>query len=1012
MAVFLARAYSLPDGPDPGFGDVASDAWYGAEVAALAGSGITRGCGDGTVFCPEQLTTRAEMATFLWRAEQPGDVSGGSAGFDPAVTPPLGDFDLERLVAASETLDPRAVCPALGVPQSLEDVVEVLRVDGGCAVVEYVSLSGRSFEEARAEILAGDPTAHAVGVPPIDIEPSAAQGLFDDERLPRLGGTALLHPVGGDEGHGSSYYSQAPPAPYDLDQYGPGQWWHLHRLDAETLWQPGGWEFTDETSGDTWQVPGWGGREVIVAVLDSGVAEHRDLDGALVGSGGMAHLSWLDDACHHNDRILGGESHGTSLAGVIAAVQGNGQDVAGLAPRAKILPINLIGKGGGTLPCKVGGTDITATVAVNAARERGVDVISMSFWWNSYEQGARETDCRIALLSLCLGRYDTFEAALRLAQLDGIVTVDSIDNCGDDPDNLIGTCPSGLNQRAFPSAYAGVIGVAAIDNTDDVADFSSRNQDVDIAAPGVNVFTTTRPDDLGLFASSVSGTSIASPLVSAVAAHMKARYPQASGRLISSALRQTARNPDTNRTGGPKTNEYGWGIVDPVAAIEQLARWYDEPIDTPPPVEGPTSVTVAPGASAQGQPGCDTRHCRHLSITLDAPDGTYDVECWSSLDDEPWGTGRWHWPSSSRWTQGGCWYGYPGEQVWVTVAGVMSNTITWPEATTSPQPTGAEIVSAGWWHSCGVRADGTITCWGSNQHTEGEGSHLEITWVSVYDGKLNAPTGRFVSVSVGAWHSCGVRTDQTITCWGDNVFGQTDAPAGRFTMVSAGTYHSCGVRTDQTVTCWGLNEYEYATNDEEHRRVQDNRAVAPSGRFTMVSAGEIHSCGVRTDQTITCWGDNSRQRTDAPRGPFHDGVRWRYQFVWCAHRPDHHLLGRDSRRSRSCGSIHHGVRRYRLFVWCANRWHRHLLGYRPVLRQCRWRNRRCRDGASARRPIHNSLSRPDPLVWCAHRSDRHLLGFQRALQSREWQIHHRRKGRRPRRTLRPVDGPKLTSMAW
>ena len=52
MAVFLSRAFDLPEGPDPGFSDVPAGAWYAAEVAGLAASGITRGCGDGSVFCP------------------------------------------------------------------------------------------------------------------------------------------------------------------------------------------------------------------------------------------------------------------------------------------------------------------------------------------------------------------------------------------------------------------------------------------------------------------------------------------------------------------------------------------------------------------------------------------------------------------------------------------------------------------------------------------------------------------------------------------------------------------------------------------------------------------------------------------------------------------------------------------------------------------------------------------------------------------------------------------------
>ena len=68
MAVFLARAFHLDEGPDPGFGDVPSDAWYASEVASLAASGITKGCGDGSVFCPGRATLRAQMAVFLHRA--------------------------------------------------------------------------------------------------------------------------------------------------------------------------------------------------------------------------------------------------------------------------------------------------------------------------------------------------------------------------------------------------------------------------------------------------------------------------------------------------------------------------------------------------------------------------------------------------------------------------------------------------------------------------------------------------------------------------------------------------------------------------------------------------------------------------------------------------------------------------------------------------------------------------------------------------------------------------------
>ena len=76
MAVFFSRAFDLGEGPDPGFSDVPADAWYADSVARFAASRITIGCGDGTEFCPSRATTRAEMATFLARAlglvETPG----------------------------------------------------------------------------------------------------------------------------------------------------------------------------------------------------------------------------------------------------------------------------------------------------------------------------------------------------------------------------------------------------------------------------------------------------------------------------------------------------------------------------------------------------------------------------------------------------------------------------------------------------------------------------------------------------------------------------------------------------------------------------------------------------------------------------------------------------------------------------------------------------------------------------------------------------------------------------
>ena len=98
----------------------------------------------------------------------------------------------------------------------------------------------------------------------------------------------------------------------------------------------------------------------------------------------------------------------------------------------------------------------------------------------------------------------------------------------------------------------------------------------------------------------------------------------------------------------------------------------------------------------------------------------------------------------------------------------------------------------------------------------------------------------FTQVSAGGRYSCGLRTDSSIKCWGDNRYGQSDPPGGSFTQVSAGGAHSCGLRTDGSIECWGDNRY--------------GQSDPPGGSFTQVSAGDRYSCGLRTDGSIECWG--------------------------------------------------------------------------------------------------------------------------------------------------------------
>jgi hypothetical protein len=151
------------------------------------------------------------------------------------------------------------------------------------------------------------------------------------------------------------------------------------------------------------------------------------------------------------------------------------------------------------------------------------------------------------------------------------------------------------------------------------------------------------------------------------------------------------------------------------------------------------------------------------------------------------------------------------------------------------------VISAGGHHTCGIKSDGTVACWGNN------------AW-----GQTSpVPAGTFTQVSAGFYNTCGIKSDGTVACWGWNGYGQTSpVPAGTFTQVSAGYYNTCGLKSDGTVVCWGYNGYGEVS-------------PVPAGTFTQVSAGEIHTCALKVDETVVCWGDNAEgEVSPVPAGTF------------------------------------------------------------------------------------------------------------------------------------------------
>ena len=177
-----------------------------------------------------------------------------------------------------------------------------------------------------------------------------------------------------------------------------------------------------------------------------------------------------------------------------------------------------------------------------------------------------------------------------------------------------------------------------------------------------------------------------------------------------------------------------------------------------------------------------------------------------------------------------------------------------------------DLVSAGEGFSCALRRDGAAFCWGSNDHGElgtgTRGASLEPVRVST---QL-----RFASVSAGSTFACGLTTEGEAFCWGNA--GPDDggpgavpgeriqrrvpsavAGAHRFASLSAGGAHACGVTTDGTAYCWGENDAGQLGDGTTTTHEIPVR-VATSERFRSVTAGYAHACGLATDGRAYCWG--------------------------------------------------------------------------------------------------------------------------------------------------------------
>ena len=175
-------------------------------------------------------------------------------------------------------------------------------------------------------------------------------------------------------------------------------------------------------------------------------------------------------------------------------------------------------------------------------------------------------------------------------------------------------------------------------------------------------------------------------------------------------------------------------------------------------------------------------------------------------------------------------------------------------------------------HTCALRPDMTVTCWGSDVYDQSSPEKLR----DKEDEPLPPEELLFTSISAGGFHTCGLRPDRTLLCWGDDSEGQSTplvrAVGDLFVAVDSGTLHNCAIRRDNVPVCWGTDGPELAgvpTPTPVGRETSDwdglRRSMPPPNqRFDVISGGGQHTCALRRDGTAMCWGDARYGQTSPP----------------------------------------------------------------------------------------------------------------------------------------------------
>jgi thermitase len=344
--------------------------------------------------------------------------------------------------------------------------------------------------------------------------------------------------------------------------------WGLHNIGQEE-----GISDADIDAPEAWQIEP-GNSTMLIAILDSGIdQDHPDLMGKITANNDFTGSGTVNDFY----------GHGTHVAGIAAANTDNGIGVAGIGYQSRLLN----GK------------------VLNDQGLGAYSWIAEGIFW-AVDQGAK-------VINLSLGgsrKSVTLEDAVNHAWENNVVVVAAAGN-------------SGNTRKLYPAYYQNCIAVAATDNNDIKASFSSYGSWVDVAAPGENIFSTfpnhpfyietayERSQEYDF----ANGTSMSSPFVAGIAALV---WNTEYGNDAQSVRNQIEETADAI----PGTGLYWqWGRVNACNAVGgDCSSSTPQPSSTPTPEPSPTATpTPDPGCLSCFKDVCDGR-CHPKEIGTGCPD--------------------------------------------------------------------------------------------------------------------------------------------------------------------------------------------------------------------------------------------------------------------------------------------------------------------------------------------------------------------------------------------------------